>query len=713
MPTVTRPCLPVRWHATHGRRWGAMLLVGIVTIVLAGLVTPTPAATADLTTTTPDGLARRQLLTEDAPRLTIRTVTPSRLQPDRPVRLTGVVHNNSRRAWGDVQVSMVVSETPITSTEQLVAARRDPEDLLRQVLREGDDFEDLGDIRPGRESSFTLRNGYDQLLLSGSPGVYVLGVEVRATPQTGPRREVAQSTIFVPLMAEASGIDRVQLAMVWPLTAGVPRAASGYANDSLAAQFGADGRLDALVSMGAGAGDFPLSWIVDPAVLHAATDMSDGYVLAGGTEVGEDEADALAAASWMNRTESALASADVLSVPYGDPDLASLAHDNLDRALAPAVGAGTAVMGDLGITAQRLVWPADGAADQRTLNAGAAMVPSVGLVAGSSVRRRDAGAVLPLASGDIDLTGLVYERAVVSPWRTDTMLQWRQQLLAVTAVRALSGGGVVVVVPPRTLTPDAGWAAADFFGQLRGTWFQPVAIDALITQEDSQGTRLRYPRRARRAELPAENLNEISAVVRTSDSLVGILADPGESQARLDQATGLASSLHWRATPKFGASLARSWADDNRSQLEQVDVETVPFITLSGREGQFPVTVSNGMSDAVRVGVQVQAGDSSVSFEALDPVMIEPEQRRTLPVRVDYPGVGITNVTVALVDRDGETFGASTALKLRTTQIGTAIWVVVAVGATIILFAVGRSVVRRIRGHDADRPSKHKEKQPA
>lgn len=660
-----------------------------------------PRSRADLPASTVPGArmlpAARKGTADSAPRVSIQHLQPTSLRVGRPIELSGVVRNTTDEDWSEVQVSMVISESPVSSPGNLAEARADRGALaLRQVLAPGD-FQDLGDVAPGTESSFTLQNTWDQLPITRASGAYVIGVEVRAFLEDGLRSAVAETTTFVPLVAPEAAADPVDLAMLWPLTVGVALAESGYVEPTLARQFSGNGRLSALTELGASAGDFPLTWVVDPAVLDAARDMSDGFEIAGGDSVPADDERAIAAESWLSSTLSTLDTADVLTLPYADPDVASLAHGGLARALTPAAEAATSTLEDLEVSQRTVLWPAKGWIDRHTLRAASRIAPTLTLVADDSVRGTGGQTVVPLGTDGTN-TGVTYPRRAVSPRGGETTLQWRQQLLAATAVRALGGGGPMVVVPPRTLALGADWADADFFDGLQGSWLRARPLSELTDDPAGRPPRLRYPRVARRSELPPENLNALRDLIQARDTLLGVLADPDASGQRLDKAIGIGASVHWRDEPELGESLARSYIDSIRGRLDQIVVEAPSFITLSGDEGPFPVTVSNGLDDqAITVSVEVDASDNALQIQPIEQVTIAPQQRRSIPVQANYTGVGISNVTVRMLDADGDTFGDPVVVRVRTTQIGEVVWVVMAIGGIIIFGAAIRSVIRRIR----------------
>ena len=137
--------------------------------------------------------------------------------------------------------------------------------------------------------------------------------------------------------------DRVQLGLA---DGDVPvRLADGtFANDSLATALAPGGRLDRLLQAGATLGDgAAVTWAIDPDLVEAVADMADdnGYLVAtpdGGTVPGGG---GRWPSDWLERLRIATAGADVLALPYADPDLVALVHNGLqgDVATARTVGA--------------------------------------------------------------------------------------------------------------------------------------------------------------------------------------------------------------------------------------------------------------------------------------------------------------------------------------------------------------------------------------
>lgn len=96
-----------------------------------------------------------------------------------------------------------------------------------------------------------------------------------------------------------------------------------FRNDELATDLLANGRLGQVLSQKRIG---PRTWVIDGELLDEIADMADGYKLASGTEpVGQ-----LIAKEWLSRLLLATAGDQVISLPYGNPDI------NLAKRSAPS-----------------------------------------------------------------------------------------------------------------------------------------------------------------------------------------------------------------------------------------------------------------------------------------------------------------------------------------------------------------------------------------
>jgi hypothetical protein len=665
------------------------------------------------------GVDRPQVRAPVAPErqpLAIETLTPARLLPGTPVRVTGTVLNDTDEVWGDAQVGLLASQMPFTTPAQVAAATRaDPyQDFTGdQVLAPGT-FDDIGDIAPGQSRSFSLTVPYAELQVDGGDGAYWIGAEIRATDGQGLRGSVARTLTFMPLVGDAANAPTVDLAVLWPLLAPVPWNGQEFVDDSLSAQFTDGGRLRTLAALGARAGDQPLTWVIDPAVLEAAERMSDGFER-GEQELGADSDPARAAASWLNLVRSSLDSSVALALPYGNPDVAALAHASV-HGMRRAQRAGDLVLDNLGIARQQLLWPPAGYTDRailratrRQLGAEVALLsrdtfdepPAEGVV--GLPRRTRSSQPQPAPAQPALVTDPEKNRGGLRAQPGQSTLQWRQLVLANTALRALSGDTTrrtAVAMPSRRWWPDAAWRDAELFDELQAPWINRVTANTLTSgPKRTYAGGFRYPPAARRRELGRPILNTVKRVRRTARTVNNLLADSAGNLELTDRAFGLSSSTAWRTDRRTGREVATDYLATHQTMIRSIDIEAPEFVTLSSNSGRFPVSITNGLNQPITVGLAVTARDPRMTVEAAGPVTLQRDQRVTVTVQTRARGVGITTLTARMLTQQGRPFGPMATFQVRTTQIGAVVWVVIGVGTAVLFIAAGRRIFLRVRGH--------------
>lgn len=702
------------------RRLGAV--VAVVCCLASAAVTPVLAVPADAGPGRETRVRHRALPEAKAPvapaqqRVSIETLSPSQLRPGRPVRITGTVLNDTEDVWGDAQVGMLVADEPITSGPQIAAASRaDPYDGFsgEQVLAPGT-FDDIGDVAPGQTKPFSLTVPYDELGIAGADGVYQVGAELRVTDGDGLRGSVARTLTFMPLVGDAATAPPVDLAMLWPLTAAVPWNGREFLDDSLVRQLADGGRLRALAEIGVSAGDRPLTWVLDPAVLDAARQMSDGFTVAGQERAADSDA-ATAAAEWLRLVRSALSKNPALAVPYANPDVAALAHEGIRPGLRKAQRAAERVLDDLGIARLGLLWPASGRADYGVLAAGKQFGPELSLLSRDTFADPPDDAVVDLPvdnphttnPGNETRPSLVVDRELsrrgLRAQPGQSVLQWRQLILANTALRSLYGGDArrtAIAMPSSRWWPDAAWRDADLFGGLQVPWINPVSATGLVRQPHPRyGGDLVYPARAERRELGPAILKKVRKVRRTSRTINDLLTNPEENRAQTDKAFGLSSSVAWRTDRRTGQRVATDFLETNRTMIDGIDLEAPNFVTLSSNSGRFPVSITNRLDEPVTVELAVSARDPRMTVAPIGPVSLQRDQRVTVTVITNSQGVGITTLTARMLTQEGRPFGRVATFQVRTTQIGALVWVVMGIGGAVLFIAAGRRIILRVRTH--------------
>ena len=645
----------------------------------------------------------------DPLRVTLHSLAPSALVPGQPVDVSGTVANRTGDTWQELKVYLVNSATPMTSRAELAAAvESDPDEYIGSRIIELGWFAALGDLAPGATRDFALHIPYRLLDISGEPGAYWLAVHVLATSPDGIRDSVADAQIrtFIPLLPDKPAPTPVRLGLIWPLVAPVPQLRAGvFANDRLGASMAAGGRLSALLGMAA---DAPrgLSLLVDPAVLAAAGQMSGGYRIAvDGRPRGPSAA---AAEDWLADFVAQAQDGSVLSLPYGDPDVASLSHARLGSVLTPAVSAAQTVLRRTGVDATVAAWPVHGLADRPTLAAAHRAGAVLAVLSDRSLPPTPTGSpdpALAIRAAAEPVPVVVTDSATSGggprPGWTDSPLQIRQRILAETAVASLTSTGgqpaTVVAALPRGWDPGDRWEEARFFQGLDVPWLSIRPVTALVAGKvpDFVG-RLRYPSRLTGAELPDVVLDGVRALRRLSGTLTGLLTDSRRELAVLEPALGLAASAAWRANPVTGVTLAAGHIAGIRRELQGVDVQASRFVTLSSRSGRFPVTIANNLDQRVRVGLVVIPANPALKIDPIRPITIQANQRSTVTVTAHAQRVGLTNVSVRAVTPDNRAFGPQQVVDVRATQYGVVGWMVIGVGTSVLAAAAALRIARRL-----------------
>ncbi len=139
-----------------------------------------------------------------------------------------------------------------------------------------------------------------------------------------------------------------------------------FADDDLAAEIAPGGRLEQMVSLGR---QLPVTWVIDPDLLASVDAMTKPYrVRSGDTTVAGTNQEL--AKKWLTSLEAAVSEGKVVALPFGDPDLASIAHrgktvsGTLSHLQTASEVAGMTVETILHLKPSTdFAWPVDGAVD--------------------------------------------------------------------------------------------------------------------------------------------------------------------------------------------------------------------------------------------------------------------------------------------------------------------------------------------------------------
>lgn len=673
----------------------------------------------------------------------VTTISPTVARPGGQVRLAGRIVNMSAQPVGGVAVQVRTTSMPVSSRSELHRLG-DPQlgEILTGVLAAGSYSVLADNLDPGKSHRWSATLDVDSLGFAGF-GVYPVAVEAIGATPIG-YGVLGEARTFLPHQpadaADDLGVAPTRLAVLWPLV-GVPRRdpEGVFLDDRLAAGLGPGGRLRRALDA---ARNRPVTWLVDPELLQAVAAMSDGYQVRAGTSEGGGEGDsegsaagttagtgAAVAREWLADAREVLTAADaeVVALPYADPDLVALERRGLSRDVTASVTAAPDVASEVleGAVSGGVAWPPGGFADRATLET--LRVAGVGAVV-LDRRALPPAVALPytpdgratLSTTEGPLTALVTDPELsrllaARPRGRAAKRLALQRFAAVTTLIAAERpdtSRTVLAIPGRRHKLDARYVDALLTYAAASPWVElaSLTVDRPAPLAGVPRAPLTYPPAQRRRELALDYLADVADLRDKLSGFAGVLA--GRSNAgttEMSQAILRTESSAWRSQPADGVALREATARHLDQRIGKVYIAERNLVTLTSRRGRFPITVVNDLDVPVEVGLQLTSENAPRMLLA-DPEGDESRARRQ--VQVDLPTIGprrkvtvevpaqarvngIVPVQAHLLTPDGATYGEVRSIKVRATDYGR-IANVLTGGALVVLFGtVGLRLARR------------------
>lgn len=662
----------------------------------------------------------------------ITRLTPGVLPERGAVQVRGTIRNTSDQTWTSINVHPFASAGAITDQGALAeAVRSDPRlEVGDRILSS---LDAVGDLSPGDEVDFRLRVPREALPDAGE-GVYWFGVHALGTDDAG-RDSVAdgRARAFLPLVRPEGRSVRTALvaSLRRPIThtpAGA-LARPGQWEEDLAP----GGRLRRTLDLAEDAGSAPLTWLVDPAVVRAVSALAVGNPArrldspadreGGGTPSGsaspagrqppepdplgideveqhgpDDSAVARLATGWLQDLPDLLGGSEIRGLPYGDLDSgAALEHDPdlHDEARALTRGA----LQRLGLRGRGVVTSPGGGLTPETI-ARADSLDSL-LIAEKMLPEelRPAGRVR-VGGREATVTSSATREGGPGPNPRFAPISLRQRVLAEAALRLLSEDPTPLVV-----SLPAGWGpegAEQFFRQLDALGW--VDLVPLVGAETGPATRV-DPDQLLAPEpsaLETEHFREARELIDSGASLELLLT--GNETVGREVTTQALSTLSWwdAAEPDGALRNARAASYQVHRTLGEVEIEELPYVTLSSESGRFPVTVANGLDHRVTVQLRART-DGEVSVDTPESVEVGPGGTASVLVSAHTERLGVHNVEFQVTDTAGNPVGDGVEVPIRSAQVSGIIWVVIGVGTALLVGAATVRVVRRVRRRTRER----------
>ncbi|OUD04824.1 DUF6049 family protein [Streptomyces swartbergensis] len=713
--------------ASPARRWlrrtgallaGAPLLAGLLQLPAA---TPADAAGQE----SPQAASGAGSVS-----VAVDSLTPSAPTEGDTVSVTGTVTNNGKQPVTDAHIDLRVG--PSLDTRSSIDALAKKSDDVQGPAGEavgGKYTEKFSKLTPGVAEPFTISVPVDELDL-GPDGVYQLAVALSGETAAQPWDQVLgiQRT-FLPWQPEEAA-TKTKTTFLWPLVSDVHMTAETgsneqqtpvFSNDDLAEEISPGGRLDQMVSLGKG---LDVTWVIDPDLLASVDAMTKNYQVRGedgATTSGRSQA---VAKQWLSELQQAVAGKEVVALPFGDPDLASLAHN------------GTTVTGSLSHLKEAtdavdntvptilhvkpstdFAWPVDGAVD-----------PSIMKVATS------AGADKVIARSDSLQDDLSYTpsaarpigggtTAVVADARMSTVFQGNltkasastlavQRFLAQSLTLGLQTGKQrsVVVAPQRTPSVNQAQTMAEALEALQGgNWSESQDLTAAAKVKPDPAANRKvppasvYPSSLRKQELPRAAFGQIARTQGKLDNFKVILTDQSRVVTPFGRAMNREMSTSWRGR----GVAAAGYRGDVESYLDGL-IEGVKLIEksetkLSGRSAMIPVTVQNNLVQGVEhLKLRLTSQNPTrlkISGNAYEeqPVAVNGGHSQSVKFTTSANANGRAEVEAQLYTEDGQKYGEPVTFDVKVTEVTPTVMLVIGGGVLLLVLAGFRMYTQRKR----------------
>jgi hypothetical protein len=555
------------------------------------------------------------------------------------ITITGTVRNSGSSTLPSVQVGLAVGgKIGNRFTISTIAAESTPQSGDAPELP-NTPTQQVGPLVAGATSTpFSLTVNVNDLGL-GSDGVYELDVD--ATTGGSTQQPLGVARTFLPFDPSPASAKPTEVATLWPLvdqpwvqpqryqpSAADPTGQAVLTDDAyLTQELGPEGRLGQLLYQGSINSGLKLSWVIDPDLITTVDAMRTGYRVVSDaqgsvqattpdcdcTRKGSD-AGVAAAKQWLLNLQTALVGVgpqQIISLPYADPDLATLAHNPSESSavVGELAAVGNASVPDLlQVKADNSVaWPYQGYTDAQVVSL-ARSLHDTQIVANSTSLpygvNYTPNAARSLGDGT---TAVVADSTIADIFSGDlttksaqTMAE--QRFLAETLQITEDQPGVqhsILVQPPRDMsTSTADTLLTSLQEAYTGKWIQPVSYGTVASATPTPGlssTLAPYPAGVRGNEL--QTLPDIDRIELDLEQLQQVITPPDPYRSQFDAAILRSVSTQWRDQPQAGQDYQENTQAYLTSLVNSVGIlPKLSGVTLPGsNSATIPITVENNL----------------------------------------------------------------------------------------------------------------------
>jgi Family of unknown function (DUF6049) len=657
----------------------------------------------------------------------IDSMSPQVAGPGATITVTGTVSNGTSQDKAGLNVQLYTSPTRFASRDAMEGYAT--QGGITGLLAVGSPFFIATSLRPGATVAWHASFQVNSVGMAEF-GVYPVTAEL--ADQFG--YPVASDQTLLPFWPgqQAAGLTRpLDIGWIWPLIDQPHhQACPALTTNDLATSLGRRGRLAALLGAGKAHPGASLTWVIDPALLGDVQAMTRPYQVASGSGcTGPTEPASPIAARWLSALRAITSSRPTAITPYANVDAAALIQAGLNADLTSAYATGDQVADSVlhGSFGHSIALPAGGTADLSLLTdlATAQGIHTVVLDSSqmppknSAVFEDDAvtsiavaGRTMTVLLADHVLTRILQEGDTSSGvLPQSTQFTVGQRFLAETAMiaaEAPDSDRSIVVAPPENWSPPAALASELLNETVRAPWLAPTPLGSLARSPDTA-------RSIARQQPPSNNpgVGELSggylATVSTASASLGayqamLYQAPKDYQQSLDQALTATESSAWRGSGMSqGLTLAGGLSGYLSSQEGKVRIIAADQVSMAGASGAVPVSIQNGLAEAIRVKVYASVVNSPGRTSQLtvgrfhDLIVVPPHTTGQL-VRLPVSSApqGSTLIRLSLTSAGGKQLPVATkSLTVLSTRYGRAILFLIGAAIAVMILASGYRGVRR------------------
>ncbi|WEB41567.1 DUF6049 family protein [Streptomyces yunnanensis] len=662
--------------------------------------------------------------------VTINAMSPAAPGKDDTVTVSGTLTNDSKSPITNAHVGLHRGAA-LNDRSSIEAVTKRTGYLPGADGKEiGDHTEKIDKLDPGTSRTFTVNVPVKDLGLSDD-GVYPLGVTLSGhTSGSSYDQVLGIDRTFLPWQ-DAAPAKKTQLTYLWPLISSTHLTAETgadaqqtpvFRNDDLAAEIADGGRLQKMVELGK---NLPVTFVIDPDLLATVDAMTKPYRVHGPDgPMGKNQA---AAKQWLNDLENAVKGHEVVALPFGDPDLASLAHHGKSvpsalSHLGPATELASKTVDTILSVKPRtdFTWPVNGAIDSSIVDVATSAGAHNVITRSDSLRDNSLSytptAARPIGGGN---TAIVTDAQLSRAFEGDMSKSGNaslaiQEFLAEAQMIGLENPEQqrsIVVAPQRMPSVSQAQAMAGALRNLESAgWAQPTKLgDAAKAKPDPDANRqvpgrAAYPSLLRQQELPADAFRQIEDTQAALDDFRVVLAQPERVVTPFGSAIMREMSTSWRGDPKGAAAFRASVRSYLDGLTKKVHLIPKSEATLSGRSATIPVTVQNNLLQGVQ-GLTLRLSSSQpnrLDVGKSQQIKVDGGHSQSFKFETTANANGLAWVTAQLYTSDGKPYGEPMTFRVNVTEITATVMLVIAGGVLLLVLAGVRIYLQRKRAASED-----------